>query len=91
MSLLQEYSRSITLRSRNWLNDQIFRRKGYGRKAIELALDFIRTFPAGEAKYCWLSYEPKNEVARNLYASFGFVEHPEQYEEVEEMPAILTL
>lgn len=71
--------------------DRRYQGKGYGRRAIELALDFIRTFPAGEAKYCWLEYEPKNEVARKLYASFGFEEHPEQYEEGEEMPAILTL
>lgn len=65
--------------------------KGYGREAMQLALDFIRTFPAGEAKYCWLSYEPENEVAKKLYASFGFVEVPEQYEEGEEMPAVLDL
>ena len=71
--------------------DRRYQGNGYGRKAMELALDFIRTFPAGEAKYCWLSYEPKNEVARKLYLSFGFVEHPEHYEEGEEMPAILTL
>ena len=71
--------------------DRRYQGNGYGRRAMELALDFIRTFPAGEAKYCWLSYEPKNEVARKLYASFGFEEHPEQYEEGEEMPAILTL
>ena len=71
--------------------DRRYQGKGYGRRAIELALDFIRTFPAGEAKYCWLEYEPKNEVAKKLYASFGFEEHPEQYEEGEEMPAILTL
>ena len=71
--------------------DRRYQGRGYGRKAMELALDFIRSFPAGEAKYCWLSYEPKNEVAKKLYASFGFEEHPEQYEEGEEMPAILTL
>lgn len=71
--------------------DRRYQGNGYGRRAMELALDFIRKFPAGEAKYCWLSYEPKNEVARKLYASFGFEEHPEQYEEGEEMPAILTL
>lgn len=48
--------------------------KGYGRKALEACLDYIRTFPCGEAKYCWLSYEPENTVARKLYESFGFVE-----------------
>ncbi len=48
--------------------------RGYGRRALGLALDFIRTFPCGEAEYCWLSYEPENFVARRLYQSFGFEE-----------------
>ena len=65
--------------------------KGYGREALRLALEFIRTFPAGKAEYCWLSYEPDNEVAKNLYLSFGFEERPEQYKEGEEMPAVLKL
>lgn len=39
-----------------------------------LALEFIKTFPCGKAEYCWLSYEPENEVARRLYCSFGFSE-----------------
>ncbi len=71
--------------------DRRYQGNGYGREAMKLALDFIRTFPAGEAKYCWLSYEPENEAARKLYLSFGFVERPEHYEEGEEMPAVLTL
>ncbi|MBR5731255.1 MAG: GNAT family N-acetyltransferase, partial [Firmicutes bacterium] len=71
--------------------DKRYQGNGFGREAMMLALDFIRTFPAGEAKYCWLSYEPGNEAARKLYLSLGFEEHPEHYEEGEEMPAILTL
>ena len=71
--------------------DRRYQGKGYGREAMKLALDFIRTFPAGEARYCWLSYEPENTVAKNLYLSLGFQEHPEQYVEGEEMPAILEL
>ena len=71
--------------------DKRYQGNGFGREAMMLALDFIRTFPAGEAKYCWLSYEPQNEAARKLYLSLGFVEHPEHYAEGEEMPAILTL
>ena len=70
--------------------DKRYQGKGYGRKAMQLALDYIRTFPCGKAKSCWLSYEPENEVARKLYASFGFVEHPEFYKDGEEMPAILN-
>ena len=48
--------------------------KGYGKKAVKLALDFIRTFPCGKAEYCWLSYEPENTVAKELYLSSGFIE-----------------
>ena len=51
-----------------------YQNKGYGREAVCLALKFIKTFPCGEAKYCWLSYEPENKVAGKLYHSFGFVE-----------------
>lgn len=54
--------------------DESHQKKGYGREAIRLALEFIKTFPCGKAEYCWLSYEPENEVARRLYASFGFME-----------------
>lgn len=39
-----------------------------------LGLEFIKTFPCGKAEYCWLSYEPENEVACRLYCSFGFSE-----------------
>lgn len=54
--------------------DKRYQRKGYGKEAVRLALEFIKTFPCGEAEYCWLSYEPENETASRLYRSFGFVE-----------------
>ena len=54
--------------------DKRYQTKGYGREAIKLALDFIKTFPCGKAEYCWLSYEPENQVAQKFYASFGFKE-----------------
>ena len=71
--------------------DKKYQGNGYGRQAFQLALDFVRTFPCGPSDLCWLSYEPENEVAKKLYASFGFTEVPEAYEEGEEMPAILKL
>lgn len=73
--------------------DKRYQGKGYGKKAMQLALDYIHTFPCGNATYCWLSYEPENEVAQKLYASFGFVERREFYkgEDGEEIPAIITL
>ncbi|MGP1459127.1 MAG: GNAT family N-acetyltransferase [Treponema sp.] len=54
--------------------DKAYQNKGFGKEAVKLALDFIKTFPCGKAEYCWLSYEPENQVARKLYSSFGFVE-----------------
>ena len=71
--------------------DKRYQKNGYGTEALRLAVDFIRTFPCGKAEYCWLSYEPENEVARNLYLSAGFVERPELCEEGEEIPAVLKL
>ena len=69
--------------------DQRYQHKGYGRKAVELALEFVRTFPCGKADYCWLSYEPENVVAKELYASFGFVETGKM--DGEELIAVLKL
>ncbi len=54
--------------------DQNYQKKGFGREAVALGLDFIKSFPCGRAEYCWLSYEPENDVARQLYNSFGFTE-----------------
>ena len=69
--------------------DKDYQGKGYGRKAVALALDFINTLPCGKAEYCWLSYEPENDVACKLYSSFGFVETGEK--DGEELIAILGL
>ena len=69
--------------------DRAYQKKGYGKEAVSLALDFIRTFPCGKADICWLSYEPENTVARHLYASFGFVETGET--DGEELIAVLKL
>ncbi len=69
--------------------DEKHQGNGYGREAVRLALDFVRTMPCGMAKYCWLSYEPENVAARELYRSFGFVETGEY--DGEELIAILEL
>ncbi len=71
--------------------DRRYQGNGYGREALKLAIDFIRTAPCGKAEYCWLSYEPENEVARKLYLSMGFEEKPELCREDEEIPAVLKL
>ena len=69
--------------------DKKFQGRGFGKKAMNLALEFINTFPCGTAKYCWLSYESDNDVARQLYKSVGFVETDEK--DGEEIVAILKL
>lgn len=69
--------------------DKKYQGKGYGKKVIELALDFIRTFPCGKAEYCYLSYEPKNEHAKRLYESFGFKETGDM--DGDEVVAVLRL
>lgn len=71
--------------------DKNYQGNGYGKEAFKQLLEFIKTFPNGKSELCWLSYEPENEVAKKMYASFGFVEAPEFYKEGEEMPAILKL
>ena len=69
--------------------DKRYQRRGYGRQAMKLALDFIRTWPCGKSEYCSLSYEPENEVARALYRSFGFMENGEM--DGDEIVAVLKL
>lgn len=73
--------------------DKKYQNRGYGKEAMKLALDFIRTLPCGEAEYCVLSYDPENEVAKKLYGSFGFEEinEPGYYEEGDEVSAALKL
>lgn len=74
---------------RRLMIDTKYQGRGYGKEALNLALEFIRTFPCGRAEYCWLSYEPENKVARDLYRSFGFVETGEK--DGEELIAVLKL
>ena len=69
--------------------DRRYQGMGYGKEAMKLIIDYIKTFPCGKADCCWLSYEEENEVARKLYLSLGFVEHKELCREDEEIPAVL--
>lgn len=49
--------------------------KGLGRRAMEVCLEYLRTMPCGPAEEVWVSYEPENAVARELYHKFGFREN----------------
>lgn len=58
--------------------DEKHQGKGLGKKAMEAVMSYLKTNPCGEAKYCWLSYEPENTVAKLLYRQFGFEETGEK-------------
>lgn len=69
--------------------DKRYQGRGYGRQTIQLALDFIKTWPSGQAGYCEISYEPENIVAKTLYQSCGFEENGEM--DGQEVVAVLKL
>ena len=72
--------------------DKKYQQRGYGKEAFKQTLDFIKTFPAGKAKYVLLSYEPSNEVGKKLYGSFGFEEVFKEFlHEGDEVTAMLRL
>jgi len=49
--------------------DEKFQRKGYGRQAMKMLLDFLRDEKIGLVD---IIHKPDNEVAIKLYKSFGF-------------------
>ncbi|GAA3406216.1 GNAT family N-acetyltransferase [Paenibacillus hodogayensis] len=57
--------------------DKHHQNRGYGRETMKKVLEFIRTFPAGPAHYCWISYKADNLPAKKLYESCGFRDNGE--------------
>lgn len=66
----------------------IHKRTAYGRFFCVCVRGTQHRF--APAARCWLSYEPENDVARNLYRSFGFEEQPLP-SGWDEVPAVLEL
>ena len=64
-----------------WLDrlliDKKYQGKGFGRQTLDAAMALIRTYPFGKADKVWLSYEPENVRAREIYRKYGFVENGE--------------
>ena len=52
--------------------DRDFQGKGFGRKAMELALGYVREKPFGDSDRVLITCAPENEVAYRLYSSMGF-------------------
>ena len=67
--------------------DEKHQKMGYGRFGMEKMLEVFRTDE--RINEAGISYEPHNEVARNLYASLGFIETGEIVDE--EMLALMKL
>lgn len=57
--------------------DKKYQGKGFGRQTLDAAMALIHTYPFGKADKVWLSYEPKNVRAREIYRKYGFVENGE--------------
>lgn len=57
--------------------DKNYQGRGLGKQTIDAVMALIRTFPFGEAKKVWLSYEPENTRARDIYRKYGFAENGE--------------
>ena len=55
--------------------DRKYQRRGLGRQTLDAVMALIRTFPFGEAKKVWLSYESENTRAGDMYRKYGFVEN----------------
>jgi diamine N-acetyltransferase len=52
--------------------DQRHQRRGYGRAAMLLLIDRIRSEMDEERHRIFISFEPENETAKSLYESLGF-------------------
>lgn len=52
--------------------DKHYQNRGYGREAMTKILEFVRSFPAGPAKYCWIPYNTDNIPAKNFMKALVF-------------------
>lgn len=70
--------------------DGSHQRKGYGRQALQLIIEEIRSKP-DRTDVLMLSFDPKNEQARQLYVKAGFEEIGVMPWSMDESVAILKL
>ena len=69
-----EYGNEAYYDLARFMIDKKFQNKGLGKQAMEKLMEYIRTFPQGEATAIYLAYGIKNNLARKFYQSLGFVE-----------------
>lgn len=52
--------------------DKKYQGNGYGKQAIELLIDYIKTFPYGKADAITVEWHPENIVSEKIFLSYGF-------------------
>ncbi|MCR4631419.1 MAG: GNAT family N-acetyltransferase [Treponema sp.] len=61
----------------HFMIDEKYQHKGYGRQALNLLIEYMRTAPCGEAVSCWASYTVGNKGAKAFFKKCGFQENGE--------------
>ncbi len=54
--------------------DRRHQRRGIGRRALQQAIDILRTKPLGPGSHVATSFVPGNDIAKALYLQLGFRE-----------------
>ncbi|MDJ0953745.1 MAG: GNAT family N-acetyltransferase [Acidimicrobiia bacterium] len=70
-----------------YMIDHNHQRRGYGRAAMELVIDYVRTLPA--ATEMFLSYVPGDVGPRAFYADLGFADTGVEHDGELEMRLVL--
>lgn len=69
--------------------DNEYQHKGYGQKALEKCLDYIRTKPFGASDRVVLTCNKDNPIAMGLYHKLGFAETGNEDEDETELALML--
>lgn len=52
--------------------DKKYQKKGYGKEAIKLIIDYIQSFPYGEVENIYATWHPDNKASEKLCLGNGF-------------------
>ncbi len=52
--------------------DKRYQGNGYGRQAIELLINYIKTFPYGQVDVITVEWHPDNVVSEKIFLGYGF-------------------
>ena len=47
--------------------------KGYGKEALQLLLEYIKTFPYGKAESVYAEWHPDNIASKKLFEAYEFI------------------